>query len=120
MTTTAIKTQITKHIKASMNSEKPRLSGWYVGITNSLNRRKAEHKIQALGIKFWKTFDAESMKNANEVEAYFSNKGTANRPSPNGAIKSSKFVYVFKKPISKNTGLNAPITDEDFINLLFK
>lgn len=120
MTTTSIKSQITKHIKSSMGSENPRLKYWYVGITNSLNRRKAEHKISTLEIKFWKTFDAESMENANSIESYFSNKGTSNRPSKNGAKEDSKFVYVFKKPISKPIGLNGPFTEKNLIDQLFE
>ena len=60
------------------------------------------------------------MKSANEVESYFSTKGTVNRPSKNGAIKSSKFVYVFKKPISKPTGLNGVFTDKNLIDQLFE
>ncbi len=120
MTTTSIKSQITKHIKSSMGSENPRYKGWYVGITNSTDRRKAEHRINVLGIKYWKTFDAESMENANEIEAYFSIKGTSNRPSKNGAIDNSKFVYIFKKPVSKPAGLNGPFTDKNLIDQLFE
>ena len=120
MTTASIKSQITLHIRKSMGSNNPHLNKWYVGITNSTDRRKAEHRINVLGIKFWKAYDAESMKNANEVESYFSEKGTSNRPSKNGAIKSSKFVYVFKKPVSKPTGLNGPFTEKNLIDKLFE
>lgn len=120
MKKSSIKSQITKHIKSSMGSENPRYKGWYVGITNNLERRKAEHRINVLGIKFWKTFEAESMENANEIEAYFNEKGTSNRPSKNGAVNNSKFVYAFKKPISKPTGLNGPFTDDNLIDQLFR
>lgn len=120
MNSTAIKSEITKHIKKSMNSSEPRLNTWYVGITNDTKRRKAEHKVDKLGLKFWKTFDAETMENANEIESYFSKKGTINRPSKNGANKFSKFVYVVRKPNSKPTGLNGPFTDKNIIDQLFE
>jgi len=120
MKTAAIKSQITKHIKSSMGSDNPRLINWYVGITNDTDRRKAQHKINNLGLKYWKTFEAENMEKANEVEAYFSKKGTINRPSKNGAKRNSKFVYVFKKPTSRPMGLNGPFTDRNLLDLLFE
>lgn len=120
MTATAIKSQITKHIKSSMGSEKPRLKNWYVGITNNTERRKAEHRVNVLGLEYWQTFEAENMGKANEVEAYFSNKGTVNKPSKNGANKNSKFVYVFKKPTSRPMGLNGAFTDKNLIDQLFE
>jgi len=120
MSTTSIKSQITKHIKSSMGSEKPRLNNWYVGITNNLDRRKAEHNKKTLDIKFWKTFDAKTMKDANVIEAYFNTKGTINQSYKGGAIKTSKYVYVFKKPISKPQGLNGAFTNRNLISQLFE
>ncbi|NOZ46498.1 MAG: hypothetical protein GXO79_06915 [Chlorobi bacterium] len=120
MNKTTIKSEITKHIRKSMGSSKPRLNSWYVGITNNTKRRKAEHRVNVLGLKFWKTFDAETMENANEVESYFSQNGTINRPSKNGANKFSKFVYVVRKPNSRPSGLNGPFTDENIIDKLFE
>jgi len=119
MNKTAIKSQITKHIKKSMNSENPRLKNWYVGITNNEKRRKAEHKAKMLNLKFWKSFNAGTLNNANEIEAYFSEKGTSNRPSKNGANEKSKFVYVFKKPNKKPTGLNGVFTEKNLFDFLF-
>lgn len=120
MKKTAIKSKITKHIRKSMGSSNPRMNTWYVGITNNTKRRRAEHKVGELGLRFWKTFDAETMENANDIESYFSEKGTINRPSKNGANKSSKFVYVFRKPTSKPTGLNGPFTINNIIDNLFE
>jgi hypothetical protein len=120
MNKTAIKSEITKHILKSMGSQQPRLSSWYVGITNDIDRRKAEHKINTLELKFWKTFDAETMDYANEIESYFSKKGTINRPSKNGANKFSRYVYVFRKPTSKPKGLNGPFTIDNIIEKLFE
>tara|TARA_R110002049_G_C8951256_1_gene545910 strand:- start:41 stop:403 length:363 start_codon:yes stop_codon:yes gene_type:complete len=120
MNKTSIKSEITKYIGKSMGSKEPRLNSWYVGITNDTNRRKAEHRINVLGLKYWRTFDAETMENANEIESYFSKKGTINRPSKNGANRFSKFVYVFRKPTSKPTGLNGPFTIDNIIDKLFE
>jgi len=43
MDTSSIKGQFTRFIKETMGSKNPRLNGWYCGITNNENRRKAEH-----------------------------------------------------------------------------
>ncbi len=120
MNKVSIKSEITKHFSKSMNSEKPRLDSWYVGITNDTKRRKGEHRVNVLGLKYWKTFDAETMENANEIESYFSKKGTINLPSKNGANSFSKYVYVFRKPSSKPTGLNGAFTFENIIDKLFE
>ena len=120
MESKTIKTKISNHIKKSMGSKNPILKKWYVGITNNEKRRNAEHKTKLLDIKFWKCFDAESLENANEIEAYFSALGTSNRPSKNGANQNSNLVYVFKKPISKPKGLNGAFTDKNLIDFLFE
>jgi predicted GIY-YIG superfamily endonuclease len=120
MNKTSIKSEITKYITKSMGSKTPRLNSWYVGITNDTNRRKYEHRINVLGLKYWRTFDAETMENANEIESHFSQKGTMNRPSKNGANRYSRFVYVFRKPTSKPTGLNGPFSMDNIINKLFE
>jgi len=118
MKSNAIKAQFTKHIKESMGSEKPRLNNWYVGITNDTNRRKAQHKSEKGVIKYWKSIDAGSLKEANEVERYFSEKGTSNLPTINGAKASSKFAYIFKLPNKKHTGLNG-VYFENIHDLVF-
>jgi len=119
MNITSIKSQITKHIKKSMNSKNPRLKNWYVGITNDEKRRKAEHNAKIINLKYWKCFNAGSLRSANEIEAYFSKKGTSNRPSKNGANEKSKFVYVFKKPNKKPLGLNGAFTENNLFGFLF-
>jgi len=102
----AIKAQFTKHIKDSMGSVNPRINHWYAGITNNTDRRKAEHILEKEIIKHWKFIDAGSVDNANEVEKYFSEKGTRNLPFKNGGKKNSKYAYIFKLPVSKSNGLN--------------
>lgn len=120
MTISSIKSQITKHIKASMGTEKPQMNLWYVGITNNEKRRKAEHNYKFLGIKHWKSFTTKSMNDANSIEQYFHEKGTSNKPSKYGAIGTSKIVYVFKKPSSKPQGLNGPFTEKNLFEQLFE
>ena len=121
MDTSSIKGQFTRFIKETMGSENPRLNGWYCGITNNESRRKAEHNNSKGKISNWKCIDAGSMKKANEVEAYFSSKGTRNLPNPNGAVKSSRWVYIFKLPSrnSKNYGLGGVVTDKTLYDYVF-
>lgn len=120
MTTSSIKSQITKHIKSSMGTDNPRMNLWYVGITNDENRRKAEHNYKFIGIKYWKSFLTKSMEEANSIEQYFHKKGTINKPSKYGAIGTSKIVYVFKKPSFKSKGLNGAFTFNSILNELFE
>lgn len=119
----SIKGQITKHIKKSMDSDNPRLNYWYCGITNDELRRKAEHNLKKGIVNYWKCFDAETRFNANEVESYFSKKGTINAPHAGGAKQNSRFVYIFKlnnSYLRENKGLGGVIlTPKDIINLLF-
>lgn len=123
MDTKSIKIQITKHIKQSMKTESPRLNIWYCGITNNELRRKAEHNLKKGLVSYWKCFDAENKQNANDVESYFSQKGTKNAPHIGGATSNSKYVYIFKlnnSYLQKNKGLGGiVITPNDIINQLF-
>lgn len=119
MNSTAIKTQLTKFVKQSMRSEKPRFSGWYSGITNNEKRRKAEHSYNKGLIDFWKCYEADSVISANEVEAYFHKKGTKNSPYGHGAIKTSVYVYIFKLPRTRPMGLGGPFTEENLLKQIF-
>ncbi len=118
MNKTSIKSEFTKFIKKIMNSENPRMNGWYCGITNNEERRKTEHKNLKGKIIHWKCIDEDSMRKANEVEAYFSLKGTKNLSSPNGAVKSSWWIYVFNLP-SSNYGLGGIISNETIYKYAF-
>jgi hypothetical protein len=119
MTSNGIKTQLTKFVKQTMGSENPRFSGWYSGITNNEKRRKAEHSYKKGLIDFWKCYEADNVANANEVEAYFHNKGTKNSPHGHGAIKTSVFVYIFKLPTKQPMGLGGPFTEENLLKQIF-
>ena len=119
MKTTSIKGELTKFIKKSMGSENPRFSGWYCGITNNEERRKAQHNYNRGKIKYWKCINAGTMKNANEVERYFSEKGTANLPGPNGAKISSRWVYIFKLPTTKQMGLGGVLEPQSLYEQVF-
>lgn len=119
----SIKAQISKHIKKSMGSENPRLSNWYCGITNNESRRKAEHNLNKGFVKYWKCYDALTKQKANEIESYFSQKGTNNAPHSGGANSNSRYVYVFKLNTSyqqKQKGLGGPIiSSNEIIKQLF-
>ena len=120
METRAIKGQLTKFVKATMRSKNPRLNGWYAGITNNEKRRRGEHSNKNGKIEHWKCINAGTMKKANEVEAFFTNKGTKNMRSPQGANISSKWVYIFK--LSKSDGLKGMgglLASEDLYEYIF-
>lgn len=122
--TTPIKVKFTRHIKSCMGSENPNLKLWYCGITNNEVRRRYEHKRNSQFMQFWICIKTNSVEEANEVEAYFSNKGTSNRFSKNGANNQSMYVYLFKKYTQseiKAKGLGSPDIVEqmllDFFNM---
>lgn len=119
MTSTGIKTKLTKFVKQSMGSENPRFSGWYSCITNNEKRRKAEHSYKKGFIAFWKCHEADNVFSANEVEDYFHKKGTKNFPHGHGAIKTSVFVYIFKLPKTSPMGLGGPFTEENVLKQIF-
>ena len=115
-----IKTQFTKHIKKSMDSENPKYKYWYCGITNNTIKRKMQHHRIFPLLKHWKVIEAENMLEANSVEAFFSKKGTSNRPSKNGANESSKYVYLFREPsLPKVKGLGYGGDIQSLIDVFF-
>ena len=120
MDASSIKGQFTKFIKEIMGTENPRMSGWYSGITNNEDRRKAEHNTKMGKIKHWKCINAGTMKKANEVEKYFSDKGTTNLPSPNGALPSSRWVYILKLPPNRKMGLGGTTDSKSLYGYIFE
>jgi hypothetical protein len=110
-----IKSSIKLHVKKSMGTDNPRLSLWYCGITNDIDRRKSEHKLKKGNIAFWKYFDAETMNDAQIIETDMSILGMSNATNKGRAHKGSKNVYVFKLPSS----LSGFTSIDDFLNQLF-
>lgn len=104
-----------------MGSQSPRFNGWYAGITNNEKRRKGEHSVRNGKIVHWKCINAGTMIKANEVESYFSDKGTRNMPQPQGANMASKWVYIFKlAPRPKGmSGLAGPMDSPSIHNYVF-
>lgn len=106
----AIKAGITKHVKSSMGTENPRYKLWYCGITNDTTRRNAEHKSKRIeAIEHWKTFDAETLNDANIIERSMHEKDMINKPHKGGAIETSTWVYVFKISNPSKFGLGGVI-----------
>ncbi|TVZ51234.1 MULTISPECIES: hypothetical protein [Flavobacteriaceae] len=121
METRAIKSELTKFVKKTMGSKNPRFNGWYAGITNNEKRRKAEHSVRNGKILHWKCINAGTMMKANEVEAFFSTRGTLNMKQPQGANIASKWVYIFKlapKPRGMN-GLAGPLDSKSVYDYIF-
>lgn len=92
-----IKTEFSKFVKENSKKE-VEFSKWYVGITNAVKRRIAEHNVNKGKIKLFTSKYAFSLENANEIEKIFAKIGTANAVQKGGANTSSKYVYIFKMP----------------------
>ena len=54
--------------------KKPDYKAWTVGITNDTERRKSEHATDH-SVKHWKDWEADSEKDAREIEQAFIKKG---------------------------------------------
>ncbi len=65
---------------------------WYIGITEDLVRRKAEHESEGKDTKFWKEWEADTETIARNVENYFLNKGMK---GGTGGAGHPTYVYIF-------------------------
>lgn len=116
----SIKTAFTRYINTNGDKRKTNIFGdWYCGITNNLNIRNAQHKKTRGDIKHWTALKAKSKSDANEIESYYSDKGTVNSPNIAGAKTNSSFVYIFKMPSSRPKGLAGPFSINNYIDWLF-
>ena len=73
---------------------------WYIGITNDENARREEHEANGypIGAYDWHSWQAESLKDAQEIETYYQNEkvGSKMKGHVGGDLKSSPvFVYIF-------------------------
>jgi predicted GIY-YIG superfamily endonuclease len=95
----AVKRAILNHIHPKNNRSDfyVRYSNWYIGITNNVKIRKAQHQknknIAALHFKAWNT---DTKKNAIEIEKHFHALGMRDKASIGGAKDSTTYVYIFK------------------------
>ena len=93
----AIKRSIEKWILENSTIEVD-YSRWYCGITKYPDDTRLKQHMNKRNDSgyFFKIWNAETMQQANNVEAYFSDKGMQNFPHSAGAKKTSKYVYVYK------------------------
>jgi hypothetical protein len=72
---------------------------WYSGITKHENGKRLKEHLYSnpeyAGLYF-KQLDVGTMPQANQVERYFSELGTKNKPESRGAREDSIYAYVFK------------------------
>ena len=73
------------------------VSCWYIGITNNVYVRKAQHMRKDYpDMKYFRSFYVYSMHIASQIEDYFSDEGALNHKGKRGAKENSRYVYVFK------------------------
>ena len=105
----AIKRSIEKWIKEN-STFFVMYENWYCGITKYPDDTRLKQHINKKNIEglFFNIWETDSVEDANEIEVYFSDKGTINSPSKAGAKKNSKYVYVYK---------SSPTINESIANL---
>lgn len=95
MTKDEIKAEIIKHFGLNVFSN---FSGYYVGITNDINRRLfLEHNVSE-GNDYWIWCQAESKETAQKVEQYFLDLGMDG--DTGGGTNDTLYVYCYKKTIT--------------------
>ena len=65
---------------------------WYIGITDDLERRKAEHDSAGDSTKYWQSWKADTETIARNVEKYFLDKGMK---GGTGGGEHPTYVYIF-------------------------
>lgn len=71
---------------------------WYAGITNDQKRRNKEHRIKnARDCKYWKYWDARSLRIAVALETALKELELCHEDGQRGANINSRFIYVYKK-----------------------
>ena len=65
---------------------------WTIGVTNDLNRRKAEHINDGENVKHWRGWPADTENIARTVEKYFLDRGM--QGGSGGGTRPNR-VYIF-------------------------
>jgi hypothetical protein len=69
-------------------------SYWRIGLTHDLAERKAYWKdTKKEDVKYWVAWEADSLSDAQDIEAHFINKGM--KGGVGGDLSSWKTVYVY-------------------------
>lgn len=67
---------------------------WRIGLTHDLAERKKQWKDEkGKDVTYWTTWKADSLADAQEIEAYFIGKGM--KGGTGGDLSSRKSVYVY-------------------------
>lgn len=85
MTEQEIMSAIESHIKGAYSS-------WTIGVTDSPDVRKRQHKGEGKDVSCWNQWDASTKEVAGRIEEYFHDKGCK---GGGGGRGSFDWVYIF-------------------------
>jgi len=69
-------------------------NSWRVGLTHDLaERKKYWSETQKMNVSYWTAWEADSLSDAQDIEAHFINKGM--KGGTGGDLSSTKTVYVY-------------------------
>ncbi|HXX15177.1 MAG TPA: hypothetical protein VEJ47_09780 [Candidatus Eremiobacteraceae bacterium] len=86
----ADKASIKSAIKARVGTS---YSSWRIGLTHDLATRKQQWKDDGESITYWTSWTADSLSDAQDIEAYFINLGM--KGGTGGDLSSYKTTYVY-------------------------
>lgn len=93
----SIKDEIKKKVEhTTIGGKHPPLSEkyghWYIGVTKDPDRRKGEHDENGEDVSLWRSWPADTVTIARDVEEYFQNLGMR---GGGGGGTNPNYVYIF-------------------------
>jgi hypothetical protein len=83
-----------KSIAAAIEAKVQTYSYWRIGLTHNLSERKAYWKdTKNQDVTYWTAWEADSLSDAQDIEAYFINKGM--KGGTGGDLSHIRTVYVY-------------------------
>jgi len=85
-------------IMAAINSKigSTQYSIWRIGLTHNLTERQSNWRdIENLSVKYWSDWAADSLSDAQDIEAHFIRKGMKGGTGGNLSRNYTVYVYVF-------------------------
>jgi hypothetical protein len=69
---------------------------WRIGLTHDLAERKAYWSMtKGQNVSYWSAWTADSLKDAQDIESYFINKGMQGGTGGDLSPQKTPYVYVF-------------------------
>lgn len=75
-----------------MSAKNKNYAIWIIGVTDDPNTRKDQHKSDDENVDYWQHWNADSEKDARDIEAYFIQKGMKGGTGGGG---NANYVYIF-------------------------